>query len=231
MNRQKIGMILFLTGVISIIVWQGLTWAHAPELREHTAEELGGTIYAVDGAMGFVRYTLAAGLGMMLPLIGVFLYTTEKGSYLWLLGCLGGSMVGLGMMWEPSQHMPALFGIGGMVILISYLGLLWMWTRTYAAYEGVARTGRQIQLLGYSFLFSTGLLLCSYIGDPKLLALKDLPSASAESINISLALGMFLLFIGHYLVARSSKEVATSPKLQLGSQPSASVQDRFAISR
>lgn len=223
MNRQKIGLILFWIGVSSIIVWQGLTWIHAPMLRENTAEELRGTLYAVDGAMGFVRYQLATSLGMMLPIIGVFLYTTEKGSYHWLLGFLGSSMVGLGMAWQPAQHMPALFGVGGTVILISYLGLLWMWTRTYAAYEGAARTGKMIQLLGYSFLFSTGLLLCSYVGDSKLLALatSGLPTVSgAESINISLALGMLLLFVGQYLVARGRQRALASrqepPGFQLG---------------
>jgi len=211
MNRQKIGIILFWLGVISIIIWQGLTWLHAPKLRVHTAEELRGTIYAVDGAIGFIRYQIVGGLGLVLPIIGVLLYTTEKGSYFWLLGFLGSSMAGMGMMWEPSQHMPALFGFGGTVILLSYLGILWFWTRTYATYEGIAKKGRQIQILGYSFLFATGTLLCSYVGDPKLLALEVLPSASAESVNISLALGMLLLFLGHYMVARGSKEVTTSP--------------------
>jgi hypothetical protein len=206
MNRQKVGMILFWLGVITIIVWQSLTWLHAPMLRVHTAEELSGTIYAVDGAMGFFRYQVVGGLGMVFPLIGALLYTTKKGSYLWLLGFLGGSMAGIGMMWKPSQHIPLLFGLGGTIILLSYLGILWVWTRTYATYEGIARTGRLTQILGYSFLFQTGLMLCSHFGDPHLLALADLPTVSAvESINISLAFGMLLLFAGHYLVARSSK--------------------------
>ena len=211
MNRQKIGKALFWLGVISIIVWQSLTWLHAAVLRVHTAEELSGTIYAVDGAMGLFRYQITGTLGMVLPIIGVLLYTTKKGSYFWLLGFLGPSMSGIGMMWEPSQHLPGLFGLGGTVILLSYLGILWSWTRTYAAYEGTARTGKLIQILGYSFLFATGLMLCSYFGDPHLLALADLPTVSApESINISLALGMLLLFVGHYLIARSSMGASPS---------------------
>jgi len=207
MNRHQIGKILFWIGVLSIVVWQGLTWAYAPVLRENTAEELRGTIYAVDGVVGFIRYQLAGGLGMTLPLIGVLLYSTKKGSYFWLLGFLGSSMSGIGMMWKPFQHMPGLFGIGGSVILLSYLGLLWMWTRTYTFYDTAARAGKMIQLLGYSFLFTTGLLLCSYVGDSRLLALasSDLPTVSgAESINISMALGMLLLFIGQYVASKDS---------------------------
>lgn len=208
MNRQKLGIILFWIGIVSITFWQGLTWAHAPMLRTHTAEELRGTIYAVDGVIGFFRYQIAAGLGLSLPIIGVFLYTTKKGSYLWLLAPLGATMTGVGMMWKPVQHMPALFGLGGTIILLSYLGLLWMWTRNYAAHQGVAKTGRMIQLIGYSFLVSTGLLLCSHVGDPNLLALttSGLPTVTgAETINLSLALGMLLLFVGQYLDTRNSK--------------------------
>jgi len=209
MNRQKLGMILFWIGIVSIVFWQGLTWLHAPMLREHTAEELRGTFYAVDGVVGFFRYQIAAGLGMSLPIIGVFLYTTKKGSFSWLLAPLGATMTGVGMMWQPTQHMPALFGIGGSVVLLSYLGLLWMWTRSYTSFEGAARIGKMIQLLGYSFLLSTGLLLCSYVGDSKLLALtsSDLPTVSGgETINISLALGMLLLFVGQYVVAKNSEK-------------------------
>jgi hypothetical protein len=207
MNRQKIGKNMFWIGVLSIVVWQGLTWAHAPVLRENTAEELRGTIYAVDGFMGFIRFQLAGTLGMSLPLIGVLLYSTKKGSYYWLLGFLGPSMSGIGMVWNPSEHMPVLFGVGGTVILLSYLGLLWVWSRAYTVYDSTVRAGKMIQILGYSFLFTTSLLLCSYVGDSRLLALtsSDLPSVSgAESINISLAIGMLLLFAGQFVASRGS---------------------------
>ena len=209
MNRQKLGLVLFWIGIVSIVFWQGLTWLHAPVLRVHTAEELRGSFYAVDGVVGFFRYQIAAGLGMSLPIIGVFLYTTKKGSYFWLLAPLGATMTGVGMMWQSAQHIPALFGLGGTAILFSYLGLLWIWTRNYTAYQGIAKAGKMIQLMGYSFLLSTGLLLCSYVGDSKLLALttSGLPTVtSAQSINISLALGMLLLFVGQYLVAKNSEK-------------------------
>jgi hypothetical protein len=209
MNRQKIGQILFWLGVIGIIAMQALTWFQSPMQRLHTAEELRGTVYAVWGALWWIRSLGASGLS--LSLVGVLLSTGKKGSYFWLLGFLPHVALGVGMYWEPSQYVPQLFGIGGAVILLSYFGILWLWTRTYADYEGVARTGRHIQLLGYSFLVVTGLLLCMVFGNPPVLAIADLPSASAESVNISLALSMLLLFVGHYVVARGSKEVTTSP--------------------
>jgi len=201
MNRQKIGMILFWLGVISIIVWQGLTWIQSPIQRVHTAEELSGTTHAVWGPLFWIR--ILGGSGLTLALVGVLLYSGEKGSYFWLLGFLP-NFANFGQYWQPSQHFPELYGIGGTVILLSYFGILWLWTRTYAAYKGVAKIGRQIQLLGYSFLVVTGLLLCMYFGNPKQLALADLPLPGGESINLTLSLGMAVLFVGQYLVARSS---------------------------
>ena len=210
MNRQKIGQILFWLGVISIIVWQALTWFQSPVQRIHTAEELNGTVYAVWGALFWIRNLGGSGLAFLL--VGVLLFTGKKGSYFWLLGFLASVPMSIGMYWEPPQYVPELFGIGGTVILLSYVGILWLWTRTYAAYEGVARTGSQIQLLGYTLLVVTGLMLCMYFGNPNVLALADLQIPSALSINLTLSLGMLLLFLGHYVVAKGSKEVTISPK-------------------
>jgi hypothetical protein len=208
MNKQKIGQILFWFGVINVVIMQGLTWFQSPMQRIHTAEELNGTVYAVDGILWWIR--MAAASGLTFSIMGVLLYTGEKGSYYWLLGFLPGTAISAGMFWEPSQYLPQVFGIGGAIILLSYFGILWIWTRTYTAYEGIARTGRNVQLLGYSFLVSTGFLLCLYFGNPNLLALAEYPIPNGLSINVTLSLGMLLIFVGHYLVAKASKAAATS---------------------
>jgi hypothetical protein len=221
MNRQKVGIILFWIGVIGIILMQALTWIQTPAQRVHTAEELSGTTHAIWGILFWIRNM--GGMGLTLSIMGVLLYTTEKGSYFWLLGFLPGASLGVSMLWEPTRYLPVLFGIGGTVILLSYFGILWLWIRTYAAYEGVARTGRHIQLLGYSFLVSTGLMLCLYFGNPNVLALADLPIPSAESINLTLGLSVLFIFVGQYWVARSiqEQETTTIPQESLSLQPSA----------
>ena len=209
MNRQKIGIILFWLGIINVFIMQALTWFQSPMQRIHTAEELTGTVYGVDGALWWIR--MAAASGLSFSIMGVLISIGKKGSWFWLLGFLPGTAISTGMFWQPSQYMPALFGTGGAVILLSYFGILWLWAQTSNAYEGVARTGRQIQLLGYSFLVATGLLLCLYFGNPNLLALAAYPIPNGLSINITLSLGMLLIFVGHYLVARSSKQGTVSP--------------------
>ena len=207
MNRKRIGMILFWFGVISIIVWVALTFIQSPIHRVHTEEELSGTIHAIWGLLFWIR--ILGGSGLTFTLMGVLLYIGKKGSYFWLLGFLP-NLANFLQYWQPSKHIPALFGTGGTVIIISYLGILWAWARTHAEYEGLVQTGKQIQLLGISILVATSLLLCMYFGNPKQLALANLAIPSGESINLTLAIGMLVLYVGHYLSARGTKEAVAS---------------------
>ncbi len=206
MNRKKIGLILFWFGVLCIIIFLVLTWYQSPIHRIHTADELRGTIHAIWGILFWIR--IMGGSGVTFTLVGVLLYTGEKGSYFWLLGLLP-HFATFGEYWHPAKHLPWLFGIGGTVILFSYIGILWLWTRIYTAYKGIARTGRKIQLLGYTFLVVASLLLCMYFGNPKQLALAELPIPGGEIINLTLSIGMLLIFVGYYLVARGSKKATT----------------------
>jgi hypothetical protein len=143
--------------------------------------------------------------------MGALLYAGRKGSYSWLLGFLP-SLINFGMYWEPSQHISALYGIGGTLILLSYFGILWVWTRTWKRYEGTARTGKIVQLLGYSVLVVVGNLLCMYFGNPYQIALVDLPIPSGLIINLALSIGMVLLFVGHYLAAKGSAGMIADPQ-------------------
>jgi len=200
MNRQKRGMVLFWLGIAVVFVSQALNWIQSPIYRDQSAEELRGTAHAISGPLFWVR-TLGWN-GLAFSLIGVLLFTSKKGSKLWLLGTIPMTALGLAILWEPSRYVPELFGIGGAIILVSYFGILWLWTRTYQAYEGIARTGKLVQLLGYSFLVITGCLLCLYFGYPAQLAIADLPIPNSLSINISLSLGMLLIVFGQYLIAK-----------------------------
>lgn len=203
MNRKKIGMVLFWLGVVSILVWLALTLIQSPVQRVHTAEELTGTLHEVWGPLFWVR--IMSGSGLTFALVGMLLYTGKEGSKFWLLGLLP-NFINFVQYWQPSQHMPALFGIGGTVILISYFGTLWRWMQTYQAYSGSARTGKFIQFIGISILVTGALLLCMHFGNQKQLALAVLAIPSSESINLTLALGMLVLFTGYSVSAKAAKD-------------------------
>jgi len=205
MNKQKIGLILFWLGVICVILSYILLWVMQPSHSSKTSAELSGTIWAMDGFLFNFRGMLTF-FGPYLALIGVLLYSSKKGSYFWLWGLVPFAAFGLLMIWIPKHYFPAIYGFGAGIIVLSYLGILWNWTKIHNEYEGIAKTGKHIQLLGYSFLFITALFLCLFVGQPHLLAMAEKPVVSSESILVSFTIAWLLLFIGQYVGRSPSGE-------------------------
>lgn len=204
MTRQKIGQVLFWLGVDCVIVFYVLLWIGNSVQRVNTPADLIGTAWATDGFL-FIFRGLLGSIGAFIALIGVLLYSGKKGSLFWLWALAPVVAFGLLFNWKPSQYNPVLYGIGGGIIVLSYLGVLWAWIKTHTAYEGIAKTGKHIQLLGYSFLFFTALLLCLYIGQPNISGLADQPLPSGESILVTFCIGWVLLAVGHYLTGKKKK--------------------------
>ena len=198
MKRQKIGLALIWVGAIGLLLNYFSFWISNPVYKATTPETLDGTVWAIGGLLNmFTGTCLILGIGM--SIIGVLLYSGKKGSLFWLWGLVPLIALGWLMVWQPSQHIPAIYGIGGGIITFAYIGVLWAWIKTHTAYEGIAKTGKHIQLLGYSFLYITGLFLCLYIGQPNLPGLSDQPIVSSYSILIAFSVGWVLLSVGHYL--------------------------------
>jgi hypothetical protein len=205
MKRQKIGQILFWLGVVCLVLSYVLFWMGNPVHRVNTIEELRGTAWATDGGFLFTIHSIVTLVGVALPLIGMLLYSGKKGSLFWLWGLVPVIAFVLGLNWTPSQYRPSIYGIGGGFIVLSYLGILWAWNKTHTAYEGIAKIGKHIQLLGYSFLHITALYLCAYIGRPNLPGQADMPTQSGESILVAFSVGWVLLSVGHYLSGKGQK--------------------------
>jgi hypothetical protein len=221
MKRQKIGQILFWLGVVCLVLSYVLFWMGNPVHRVNTIEELRGTAWATDGGFLFNIHSTLTLIGVAFPLIGLLLYSGKKGSLFWLLALVPVIIFLWGTIWTPSQYIPSIYGIGGGFIVLSYLGILWTWNKTHTAYEGIAKIGKQIQLLGYSFLLITALNLCAYIGRPNLPGQVNMPPQSGESILVAFSVGILLLFVGDYVIARSLMEAAASPQVGPRPQPSA----------
>lgn len=201
MTKQKVGLALFWIGVAGLLINYFSLWFSAPVQRVTTPETLIGTGWA-PGEFLFLFTGMSTVIGLGISIIGVLLYSGKKGSLFWLWGLVPFIAFGWLMVWQPSQHLPPLYGIAGGIITLAYIGVLWAWVKTHTAYEGIAKTGKHIQLLGYSFLYITALLLCLYIGQPNLPGLADQPLPSGISIVIAFSVGWVLLSVGHYLTGK-----------------------------
>ena len=204
MDRQKFGQLLFWLGAGLVVVAYILLWFMDPIFKTNTAADLSGTAWDPNGGFLFTLQGVSNVLGPFVALIGVLFLSGKQGSRYWLWGFAALIAFVLLFTWIPVQPIPAIFGLGGGIIVVSYLGTLWDWSKSQHTYEGTAKTGRLIQLLGYFFLFATALFLCIHFGQPSLVALEEVPIVSGESIVVAFSIGWLLLFIGNYIVAKNS---------------------------
>ena len=202
--KQKIGISLVWIGILCLLINYILQWISSPVFKVNTPEELAGSIWATDGFL-FTLNGIVTAMGVGFSIIGILLYSSGKSSLFWLWGFVPFISFGLLTNWHPSQSFPPLFGIGGGIITLSYFGVLLVWIRTHTSYEGGAKKGKHIQLIGYSFLYIAALYLCIHLGTPKHPALADLSVVGSESIIAAFSIGFFLLFIGHYLSGQQKK--------------------------
>ena len=178
MNKQKSARILFWIGVSGMVVNFIAVWIQNQITRANTPETLIGTGWAY-GEMYSNIGGLSLLIGLTFSLISVLLHSSKKGSLLWLWALIPALVLNLGLSWSPTTHIPSVFGIGAMVITLSYLGLLWIWLKEHSPHEGLSNRGKQIQVLGYSFLYITALFLCNYIGNPMNPGTAGFPSVSS----------------------------------------------------
>ena len=172
-------------------------WVQNEVIRANTAETLIGTGWAYRETYDSL-FGLSLPIGFLCSLIGILLISSKKGSFFWLWAFVPIIALIMGLSWNPSTHIPAVFGIGAGIITLSYLGVLWGWFKTYSAYEGLALTGKQVQLLGYSFMYIAALYLCNYIGNPLNPGTAGFPLVSSYSVLIAFSIGFVLLSVGHY---------------------------------
>jgi len=201
MEKQKVGKVLFWIGVVGLIIKFIANWVQNQIIRANTPETLIGTGWAFGETYDSL-FGLALPIGFLFTLIGALLYSSKKGSIFWLLAFVPFIALIAGLLWNPTTYIPAIFGIGAAIITLSYIGVLWGWLMTYSTYEGLAKTGKQVQLLGYSFFYITALYLCNYIGNPMNPGAEGFPLVSSYSVLIVFTVGFVLLSVGHYLTGK-----------------------------
>jgi drug/metabolite transporter superfamily protein YnfA len=205
MTRQKIGKFVFWIGVVCMLAAYIGLWVGNPIHRGSTPAELEGSTWSSKGLLFIIRGQIQI-LGIFLPLIGALVYSGKKKSLFWLWGLVPMAAFLSLVTFNPTHIYPALYGAGGGIMVLCYLGILWSWLKTYKIYEGKARTGRHIQLLGFSFLFVTSLFLCLYIGQPYLKGIADLPRIGGESLLITFTAAWVLLAVGQYISGKEKNK-------------------------
>jgi len=199
MTRQKVGLVIFWVGVIWAILWGVIgSISVSSAMNSLTTAELNLTVWALSGPLMMLWGVFGVPLGALVAGIGLLLYSGAKGSTVWKVGIGILLMLIVGMLLGGLGHFPPLFGIGGTLIFLFFIGILWLWAKERMALKGSSTTGADLKLVGYVFMLIGAWFVCGIASQPFLKALEGVAPGSPVHVIVFLVLGWLFLFLGHY---------------------------------
>ncbi|UCC41285.1 MAG: hypothetical protein JSV96_07645 [Candidatus Aminicenantes bacterium] len=199
MTKQKVGLVLFWMAVIWAMGWGVIGSVFVDSaFRTLTMDELNLTMWANTGPWTMIWGLFGVPLAAIVAIIGILLYSDAKGSTILKYG-IGIFLAGAGMAAVyPLGHIPLLFGIGGTLILLFFIGILWLWAKERMALKETSSTAAYLKLAGYMFMLIAAWFICGMASQPFLKALENETPYNPILVMIFLVLGWLFLFLGHY---------------------------------
>jgi hypothetical protein len=198
MTSKKMGLTLFWIGAIYAFISAIPLGAYLDSsMRDMTMGELRQTIWTPEG-FWFNLWGLSPPLGALLAGIGLLLYSGAAGSRVWAFGIGIAMVVSLGMALALAGHSPPLFGVGGSVIVLCFLGILWFWAKERMALDGASTAGADFRLVGYVFFFIAAWFTCGAAAWPFLTSFAGTTPTSPMYVMVCLAMGWLFLFLSQY---------------------------------
>ena len=204
-TSQKIGWVVFTAGVVYML---GLGWFYSWWMVQ-AANQVGMEAYS--GLLGIV-WSLSVPLGAFIVAIGAALIAKVERREFWLLVLLAVLITGWQMIGTSRQIIPALFGVGGGLITLFFLGSTWQWARTRPTLSGAGKTGSDLRMVGSIFFVLAAWNLCGIFGvgnfvlRPELAAKFAIPIGStisaAHGVQILLVLGWGFTYFGQLIARR-----------------------------
>jgi hypothetical protein len=205
MNKQKFALSLFWIGLLLAVVFAGIIGRGLyHNLRTLTMEELATTIWAEGGPL-FILWALSVTLGSILASIGAFMYVKTKPVFSWLTGIgVLGAVIVMVMVWSRVYN-STLFGIGGIIILVSFFAIVWIWMKKYAALNMQEKIAGSFKLIGYIFWINASWFLCGETAKMHLKVFEGSSLPSPIEVMVFLVLGWLFVLVGEYKAMQLKK--------------------------
>jgi hypothetical protein len=208
-TSQKIGWAVFTIGGVYML---GLGWLYSWRVVP-AANQFGSN--ALSGMLGLI-WALSVPLGAFIVAIGAALIARVERRVLWLLIPLLVLVAAWRNMGTTSQMIPALFGVGGGLITLFFLGSTWQWARNRPTLTGAGKTGSDLRVVGFIFFVLAAWDLCgifgmgNYVLRPELADKFSVPIGStidaASGVMVLLVLGWGFTYFGQ-LLSRQAQAV------------------------
>jgi hypothetical protein len=189
-TSRQIGWAVFLIGGAYML---GLGWLYSwwvvPAANATGAE-------AYSGLVGFL-WALSVPLGAFIVAIGAALVAQVERRVLWLLILGIVLFTAWRMVGTTSQVVPALFGIGGGLITLFFVGSAWHWARIRPALSGATKTGSDLRMTGFIFFVIAAWDLCGIFGMSNFVLRPELAEKFAVPLGstINAASGVLVLLV------------------------------------
>ena len=206
MSKRKVGLILFLTSIVWSIAWGVIGSVEAGSVMNAlTFEELNRTAWALAGPLIVLWTVGGVPLGAVIAGIGLLIYSGAKASTVWKfgIGMVSAIMIVVSAMFL--RHMPPLFGIGGSLILLFFLGTLWFWAKERMILVGSSKIAADFKLAGYVFMLIAVWFTCGLASQQFLKSFEGQIPYSPLHIIASFVLGWFFLFLSHYRLSHDKE--------------------------
>lgn len=200
-NSTKAGWWIFGSGALYMLLLGWLSsWWVVPVIRRNGLEGLPGTAF-------FYFWQVAAPVGALLVAIGAaYVAGVERPRKAVIIA--GSLFVVVWLVFSMGMIkavIPSIFGIGGGLISLAFLGAMWDWVRSRPGLSSTARTRADLSMAGYVFYLIAAWYLCGLLGAPTFLlrpeqAMTIIPENGAISLGttilICMTLGSVFTFLG-----------------------------------
>ena len=208
MKKQKLALVLYWIGLLFAVTFAGVIGRSLYyNLRTLAMEELATTIWA-DGGPVFILWALSVTLGSIMAGIGAFVYVKTKPIFSWLTGIgVFSAVIAMVMVWSRVYN-STMFGIGGVIILLSFFTIVWVWMKKYADLDIQEKMAGSFKLIGYIFWINASWFLCGDAAKMHLKAFEGQSIPVPTEIMVFLVLGWLFVLVGDYKEMRLKKTFA-----------------------
>ena len=186
----KIGWVVFAIGGLYML---GLGWMYSWKMVP-AANQLGSATYS--SLLGLI-WAQSVPLGAFIVAIGAALTARVERRVFWSLILLVVLVAGWRIAGTTNQMIPALFGIGGGLITVFFIGSTWQWARNRPTLAGAAQTGSDLRMIGFIFFVLAAWDLCGIFGMGNYVLRPELADKFAVPVGstINAASGVMILLV------------------------------------
>jgi hypothetical protein len=189
-TSQKIGWVVFTFGGVLML---GLGWLYSWRVVP-AANQIGSD--ALPGWLAFL-WGQSVPLGAFIVAIGAALIAKVGRRVIGLLILLIALFTAWQIRGTSTQMIPALFGVGGGLITLFFLGSVWQWASIRSSLTSAGKTGSDLRMIGFIFFVVAAWNLCGIFGMGNYVLRPELADKFSVTIEstIDAASGVMVLLV------------------------------------